>query len=119
MCSPCRRWARGIVLAAITLAACERERRPFHGLPVSNKPPVRELQLEPGSPTTHVVTENPAENNAYSVSEGKTLYNGFNCSGCHFQGGGGIGPPLMDDEWVYGSPPPPRAAPERCLVRKK
>ena len=26
----------------------------------------------------------------------------FNCSGCHFNGGGGIGPPLMDDKWIYG-----------------
>ena len=34
-----------------------------------------------------------------------TLYNQFNCSGCHFQGGGGIGPPLMDAQWIYGSEP--------------
>jgi cytochrome c oxidase cbb3-type subunit 3 len=39
------------------------------------------------------------------VSEGKRLYNQMNCSGCHFQGGGGIGPPLMDAEWIYGSAP--------------
>lgn len=24
---------------------------------------------------------------------------------CHFHGGGGIGPPLMDDLWIYGSEP--------------
>ncbi|MFN7140138.1 MAG: c-type cytochrome, partial [Limisphaerales bacterium] len=24
---------------------------------------------------------------------------------CHFNGGGGIGPPLMDDQWIYGSDP--------------
>jgi cytochrome c oxidase cbb3-type subunit 3 len=46
-----------------------------------------------------------AEDNAYAVSEGKRLYNAWNCSGCHFQGGGGIGPPLMDDQWIYGSQP--------------
>ena len=39
------------------------------------------------------------------MSEGKRLYNQFNCSGCHFQGGGGIGPPLMDAQWIYGSEP--------------
>jgi cytochrome c oxidase cbb3-type subunit III len=33
------------------------------------------------------------------------LYNWFNCSGCHSQGGGGMGPPLMDDKWIYGSDP--------------
>jgi cytochrome c oxidase cbb3-type subunit 3 len=47
----------------------------------------------------------PYEENAYGVSQGKTLYNGFNCSGCHSQGGGGMGPPLMDDKWLYGSEP--------------
>jgi hypothetical protein len=26
-------------------------------------------------------------------------------SGCHFAGGGGIGPPLMDDDWIYGGEP--------------
>jgi cytochrome c oxidase cbb3-type subunit III len=25
--------------------------------------------------------------------------------GCHFHGGGGIGPPLMDQTWIYGSEP--------------
>ena len=30
----------------------------------------------------------------------------FNCAGCHASGGGGgMGPPLMDDEWRYGSDP--------------
>ena len=29
----------------------------------------------------------------------------YNCVGCHFHGGGGIGPPLMDDAWAYGSNP--------------
>ena len=26
----------------------------------------------------------------------------MNCNGCHANGGGGMGPPLMDDEWRYG-----------------
>ena len=61
--------------------------------------------LQPGPPTRHVAVRGPYEGNAYAVSEGKRLYNQFNCSGCHFQGGGGIGPPLMDAEWIYGSAP--------------
>ena len=48
---------------------------------------------------------NPYQGNAFAISEGKRLYNWFNCSGCHFQGGGGIGPALMDDEWIYGKEP--------------
>ena len=29
----------------------------------------------------------------------------MNCTGCHAHGGGAIGPPLMDDSWIYGSHP--------------
>jgi cytochrome c oxidase cbb3-type subunit 3 len=40
--------------------------------------------------------------NAQAVADGMRLYKQFNCAGCHFNGGGGIGPPLMDDAWIYG-----------------
>src|SRR5205809_7183760 len=43
--------------------------------------------------------------NAYALGEGQRLYKQMNCVGCHFHGGGGIGPALMDDEWIYGSDP--------------
>jgi cytochrome c oxidase cbb3-type subunit 3 len=36
------------------------------------------------------------------LSQGKQLYKWFNCVGCHSNGGGGSGPPLMDDIWIYG-----------------
>ena len=45
---------------------------------------------------------NPLEGNAYEVAQGKRLYRWFNCNGCHGSGGGGMGPPLMDDQWRYG-----------------
>jgi len=44
----------------------------------------------------------PYENNAYNLSEGKRLYQWFNCVGCHAHGGGDSGPPLMDNQWRYG-----------------
>jgi cytochrome c oxidase cbb3-type subunit III len=43
------------------------------------------------------------QESAYAVSEGKRLYSAYNCAGCHMHGGGGIGPALMDAEWIYGS----------------
>ena len=48
------------------------------------------------------VTLSPYQENAWGISEGKRLFTQFNCVGCHANGGGGIGPPLMDDEWIYG-----------------
>jgi cytochrome c oxidase cbb3-type subunit III len=97
------------LLAALLLAAtaCEREERETRADPVATESPEQDLrlvELQPGVP-------NPAppsavgrryEENAYHVSEGKRLYQWFNCVGCHANGGGGMGPPLMDDTWIYG-----------------
>lgn len=44
----------------------------------------------------------PYYDNAQAVMQGMQLYNQMNCVGCHANGGGAIGPPLMDDKWVYG-----------------
>ena len=99
---------RMTVLAVLGTAACQREERNFSGMPpsaTSTMPAARESGLQPGPSVRSTSINGPYEQNAYGVSQGKTLYNQFNCSGCHFQGGGGIGPPLMDDEWVYGSRP--------------
>jgi cytochrome c oxidase cbb3-type subunit 3 len=93
---------------ALTLTACKREERNFHGLPSGSaitNPTVREVPLIPGGGVPSDSGPGPYDENAYAVSQGKTLYNQFNCSGCHFQGGGGIGPPLMDTDWIYGSRP--------------
>ncbi|MDB5477594.1 MAG: cytochrome [Alphaproteobacteria bacterium] len=45
------------------------------------------------------------EVSAYDVAEGKRLYHWFNCNTCHANGGGDIGPPLMDNKWLYGAEP--------------
>ena len=46
------------------------------------------------------------ETSAFHVGEGQRLYTEFNCVECHAHGGGGIGPALIDDEWIYGSSSP-------------
>lgn len=120
MCSHCRehggpqrsfvslRMTTALIAASVLLLACEREERDFQGIPraaASGMPAVRDVDLVAGGPTRHDTVPGPYEENAYAVSQGKTLYNQYNCSGCHFQGGGGIGPPLMDADWIYGSSP--------------
>src|SRR4051794_29124543 len=42
------------------------------------------------------------EGNAWHIAQGQRLFGWMNCGGCPSHGGGGIGPPLMDDEWRYG-----------------
>ena len=63
------------------------------------------MNLQPGPTYNATQTNGPYQYNAYAISEGKALFNQFNCSGCHSNGGGGMGPPLMDDKWIYGSDP--------------
>jgi cytochrome c oxidase cbb3-type subunit III len=97
-----------LTLLAGALAGCEREQRRFQDSPRAPTPagsPLLVSTLQPGPAVITPQVEAPYDDNAYSVSEGKTLYNSMNCAGCHFQGGGGIGPALMDNEWIYGSEP--------------
>ena len=48
---------------------------------------------------------NPYNGSGYDIAEGQRLYNWYNCSGCHANGGGGIGPPLIKQQWIYGGEP--------------
>jgi len=98
-----------LVVSLLTLAlpACEREKRDFRPSRASTGETevVALSSLSPGE-TPPVATSSPKakdyENNAYHLSEGKRLFQWFNCSGCHANGGGGSGPALMDDKWLYG-----------------
>lgn len=89
---------------ALALAACEREKREMRQPPTATTTQtISQSDLRPGDSGVAVKTENPAESHAYDVSQGKQLFDYYNCSGCHANGGGGIGPALIDDKWIYGS----------------
>jgi cytochrome c(L) len=48
--------------------------------------------------------KNPYTGNAAATAEGKELYKKMNCYGCHgMQGGGGMGPSLIDETWKTGT----------------
>lgn len=94
-----------IVSAMLTLfAGCKREKRDFHvDSPMAatvKSMSMPTVQPGTGQPPHHI--KNPYEDNAWAVNEGKTLYSRYNCSGCHANGGGGMGPALMDNRWIYG-----------------
>ena len=93
--------------AILAMLGCDREQRRFRESSAGSPPSgvLRVSALQPGVPvdTTHLA--NPYENNAYAISEGQRLFGWYNCAGCHANGGGGMGPPLMDDRWIYGSAP--------------
>jgi cytochrome c oxidase cbb3-type subunit 3 len=66
----------------------------------------RESPLRPGGPVyPQPQVTNPYNSSAYDISEGQRLFDWYNCSGCHSHGGGGIGPPLIKTQWIYGGEP--------------
>jgi cytochrome c oxidase cbb3-type subunit 3 len=99
------RMAVAILMAAMTVAGCQREQRRFSEVsPASSRPDtIRMSELQPGG--VRPAARGPYDDNAWAVAEGQRLYTWFNCVGCHAQGGGGIGPALMDEKWIYGSEP--------------
>jgi cytochrome c oxidase cbb3-type subunit III len=90
-----------------TTTGCKREERGFRVTPpgAESHNMVAQSELHPGLKSPVAEVKNEYEENAYAMSEGKNLFQQYNCSGCHAQGGGGIGPPLIDDKWIYGSQP--------------
>jgi cytochrome c oxidase cbb3-type subunit 3 len=98
-----------LVCAAVlcALAGCEREERRLHDSPAP--PPgvstIRMSDLQLGPEQSAPAGHSPYIYNAFAINQGKQLFEWFNCTGCHAQGGGAIGPPLMDDRWIYGSAP--------------
>lgn len=103
-----RRTAAAALLAvALGSARCQRSRRTLHETAPMNAPPRSAVvsRLQAGPKLSPAPLENPYEDNAYAMTEGQRLYDWYNCSGCHFRGGGGIGPALMADVFRYGKDP--------------
>lgn len=97
-----------LALAGCTLlGGCERETRRYEEIPAGSTRAegVRQTPLQPGEPQEPAHVLGPYQENAWAIGEGKRLYSWFNCTGCHAHGGGGIGPALMDDKWIYGAAP--------------
>jgi cytochrome c oxidase cbb3-type subunit III len=93
------------VLGILLLAGCDKRVQPALPAEQPDRAGVIDSALSPGKdpsvlsidPRAAAYYDNPA-----AVNAGKTLFGQFNCSGCHSNGGGGMGPSLMDDEWIYG-----------------
>jgi cytochrome c oxidase cbb3-type subunit III len=87
----------------IYLAACKREQRQFEPATPAQQFQTTQSELRPGAQAALPTTKSDFENRAYDVNEGKRFFTAYNCVGCHANGGGSIGPALMDEKWVYGS----------------
>jgi cytochrome c oxidase cbb3-type subunit III len=94
------------LLAAAAALACARELPDVSDHPVSaaTSRSVPTSSLEPGVPHVPLLLIDYREDSV-AVWEGMRLYAWYNCGGCHGNGGGAIGPPFADDDWIYGGEP--------------
>ena len=116
--SPSRRGARLALLALLapSTAWLATQSGPDTAPPAA---PSAEVELDQGFGTRAIVgplpgprhgevpqTSNPLGDEAKARAQGRQLFNQFNCSGCHGgHAGGGMGPSLRDQVWIYGGSP--------------
>jgi mono/diheme cytochrome c family protein len=85
----------GMVCGVLVLAACKG------GSQADDK------KAEPGAKVAAAATPtsgNPFANSVEAVVEGRKLYLSYGCAACHgMGGGGGMGKPVIDEEWRFGS----------------
>jgi len=94
-------------LAAMNcLVGCEREKRDLRLDPPIAAALDRSASMPNGiagaPPEVEAKMGHPYAGNSYQLSQGKRLFDQFNCKGCHGDGGGGSGPALIDGWWAYG-----------------
>jgi cytochrome c oxidase cbb3-type subunit III len=101
-----------LLLATLLLvAACDGFGRPPAEYSAVQRPPsgavtvphVQTAEFQAGPYVRYAGVRNPFED---AVDEGRQYYMAFNCAGCHGgRGGGGIGPPFLVADFIYGSQP--------------
>jgi cytochrome c oxidase cbb3-type subunit 3 len=99
--------ARLLAVSAVFLvtAACDERESRDQTAPAQTTRTISQSDVYPGASASPPPTSSQYDESPYAISEGKRLFSWFNCSGCHSHGGGGMGPPLMDATWIYGSEP--------------
>jgi cytochrome c oxidase cbb3-type subunit III len=85
-----------MALALLAACGCDREERQTRGKPLPETIPAS-AEVRPLDPRAAAY-----ERNASAITKGQQLFTWMNCVGCHSHGGGGMGPALMDDKWLYG-----------------
>lgn len=90
-------------LAVMLLTGCE-DQAALRDNQANPQAVTRMTEFGPGTEDSRS-GDHPYINSRHAINEGKRLYAWFNCAGCHANGGGGMGPPLIDAAWIYGSAP--------------
>ena len=115
MCSPCRNPERSkviarlrpVAVAAVLAVAANNAEAQQDTAPSAGRGPneVSVTSLFPNGaapPRPPDAIGGRFEGNKLAIADGEQLFNQMNCTGCHFNGGGGMGPALMSGHWRYG-----------------
>ncbi len=114
MSSPCRdpersaAEARFLPIAVVTLLILSTNdaRAQQSAVPEADSGPksvaVSGLFPDGGAPPPQDPVAARFEGNKVAIADGKQLFGQMNCTGCHFDGGGGMGPALLSGNWRYG-----------------
>jgi cytochrome c oxidase cbb3-type subunit 3 len=92
---------RAALCAGLLLVGCQRN---GHELASTGSPAATEAPVGPiPGPGVVVAEKNPLQDDDDARHEGQVLFARYNCAGCHGDhGGGGMGPSLRDNRWLYG-----------------
>lgn len=93
-----------VVVVALALAAACRQQSAQPAVTAAPHVPEVPVGPLPGLPQDRQEPQNPFAGNADAILEGRRFFLQYNCAGCHGDhGGGGMGPSLRDERWLYGS----------------
>jgi len=92
--------AAALIACAVTAAQAQQQADPNvnHG----PKNPTESGLFPGGNVPTPDPTGASYDGNLRAIAAGKQLFSEMNCTGCHANGGGAIGPALMSGHWRYG-----------------
>jgi cytochrome c oxidase cbb3-type subunit 3 len=86
---------RALILLALSIPLLTAAQTP---------PSVKPVGPRPGPDKNETLVMNPYKSDDAALQSGRKLFVAFNCSGCHGgHAGGGMGPSLRDEDWIYGN----------------
>ena len=99
-------WLRPVTLATLLAVAANQALAQRDAVPDADRGPnmvsVTGLFPNGGAPPPPDQIGRRFEGNKAAIADGKAIFGQMNCTGCHFNGGGGMGPALMSGYWRYG-----------------
>lgn len=109
-CLESKSWARAALASALlaaVCAGCTKVSPTVNAEDVEGPRTFASVGPVPGPTHTPTGMANPLAGNAAARASGRELFVRYNCSGCHGgHAGGGMGPSLRDEDWIYGHAEP-------------